>query len=77
MTDDAVLALCIGLQGNKSVESVDLSYNQLSSNSLECLIECIDAGLPLSRIYLSHNNIEEFSIGQNARAQYFFNSHNV
>ncbi len=70
LTDDCVLAVCIGLQNNTTVTLLDLSSNKLTSNSVECVLECVDSGLPLASLVLAHNAIEEFPAEPSSKAWY-------
>lgn len=56
------MALCIGLQSNSQIALLDLSGNKITSNGFECLIDCLEYGLPLTHLILQDNDIEEFSV---------------
>ncbi len=64
VTDEGLLALCIGLQSNSKISLLDLSGNHITSNGFECLIDCLEYGLPLNYLILQENEIEEFSVAE-------------
>jgi len=70
INDEGILAICIGLQSNLKITHLDLSKNLITSNGFECLMDCLEYGLPLKELRISHNQIEEFSIG-NSLKEYF------
>lgn len=46
---------------------LDLSGNAITSNGFECLVDCLEYGLPLVQLLVSGNQIEEYSVAESIK----------